>query len=595
MRLSKLFGRTLREPPADAELISHQLALRAGLIRQLAAGIYSYLPLGWRVLRNIERIMREEMDAIGGQEIHMPVVNPASIWQATGRYDAPAPGPALLRFRDRASHDMVLAMTHEEVVTDLLRTEVSSYRQLPFMVYQIQTKFRDEPRARGGLIRTREFTMKDAYSCHRDSEGLDEFYPRMHQAYVNIFQRCGTRTIAVAADTGIMGGAMSHEFMAVSAVGEDTLILCSSCDYAANSERATFIKPPGTSQAEDSSAEVATPGCKTIQDVADFVGVPAHQTLKVVFSTTDSGEIVLALIRGDLEVNPVKLANALGGCALHASSEEELQAAGIVAGYASPVGLSGYRVIADDSITLGSNFVAGANKEGYHLTNVNYPRDFAVTTVTDIALARAGDQCPQCHAALHTTRGIEMGHLFKLGTRYSQAVGATYLARDGAARPIVMGSYGIGTGRLMAAIIEENHDERGIIWPASVAPFQFHLLSLGTTQAAVVTAAERLYHNLLEAGHQVLYDDRDERAGVKFNDADLIGIPWRLAVSRKTLAQESVEVKRRDESTPRLVPINDLDAVLASLAASSSRERAVPERHGGLSSCRLRDGKLPTD
>jgi prolyl-tRNA synthetase len=567
MRLSKLFGRTLREPPAEAELISHQLALRAGLIRQLAAGIYSYLPLGWRVLRNIERIMRQEMDAIGGQEMRMPVVNPASIWQATGRYDAPAPGPALLRFRDRAAHDMVLAMTHEEVVTDLLRTEISSYRQLPFMIYQIQTKFRDEPRARGGLIRTREFTMKDAYSCHRDIESLDEFYPLMHQAYVNMLRRCGLQTISVAADTGIMGGAMSHEFMLVSDVGEDTLIICSSCGYAANAERATFIKPPGTSEREAPLAEVATPSCKTIQDVADYVGVPTHQTLKVVLYTTESGEIVLALIRGDLEVNPVKLANALGGCELHASSEEELQAAGIVAGYASPVRLSGFRVIADDSITLGDNFVAGANKEGYHLKNVNYPRDFVVATVTDIALARAGDPCPQCHALLQTTRGIEVGHLFKLGTRYSEAVGATYLGRDGGARPVVMGSYGIGTGRLMAAIIEQNHDERGVIWPASIAPFRFHLLSLGTTQEAVVTAAEQLYHHLLEAGHQVLYDDRDERAGVKFNDADLIGIPWRLAVSRKTLAQESIEVKKRDESTPRLLPLSDLDAALAGLAA----------------------------
>jgi len=567
MRLSKLFGRTLREPPAEAELISHQLALRAGLIRPLAAGIYSYLPLGWRVLHKIERIMREEMGAIDGQEMYMPVVNPAEIWRATGRYDAPAPGPALLRFHDRADHDMVLAMTHEEVVANLLRSEISSYRQLPFMIYHIQTKFRDEPRARGGLIRTREFVMKDAYSCHADFDSLDEFYPRMYQAYVNIFARCGIQAIAVAADTGVMGGTISHEFMLVSDVGEDTLVTCSYCGYAANVEKATFVKPAGASETEGHIMEVATPGCKTIEELAAFVGLPTHQTLKVVFYTTESGEVVLALIRGDLEVNLVKLANALGGADLRPSSEDELQAAGIIAGYASPVGLTGLRVIADDSISMGSNFVAGANKAGYHLKNVNYPRDFAVTALTDIALARAGDHCPHCSGTLQTTQGIEVGHLFKLGTKYSEAVGATYLDKDGQARPIVMGSYGIGIGRLMAAIIEENHDERGIIWPASVAPYQFHLLSLGTTQPQVTQAAEQLYDHLLGAGYEVLYDDRDESAGVKFNDADLLGIPWRIAVSPKTLAQHSVEVKKRSESTPRLIPVDELDAALAALTA----------------------------
>ncbi|MGC8787281.1 MAG: proline--tRNA ligase, partial [Anaerolineae bacterium] len=537
MRMSKLFGRTLREVPAEAELISHQLSLRAGLIRPLAAGIYSYLPLGWRVLRKIERIMREEMDAIGGQEMHMPVVNPAEIWRATGRYDAPAPGPALVRFRDRTNHDMVLAMTHEEVVADLLRREITSYRQLPFMIYHIQTKFRDEPRSRGGLIRTREFTMKDAYSCHPDFDSLDEFYPQMYQAYVNIFRRCGIRALPVAADSGVMGGAISHEFVVPSAAGEDTLVLCAHCGYAANTEKATFAKPAGVSENELPLQEIATPGCKTIADVAAFVGVPTHQTLKALFYTTEGGEIVMAMIRGDLEANLVKLANALGGAELRPSTEAELRAAGLVPGYASPVGLSGLRVIADDSITMGSNFVAGANKEGYHLKNVNYPRDFAVTAVTDIAMARAGDRCPQCSHPLQTMQGIEVGHLFKLGTRYSEALGATYLDRNGQERPIVMGSYGIGTGRLMAAIIEENHDEHGIIWPDSVAPYQLHLLSLGATQPEVHAAAEQLYHHLLETGYEVLYDDRDESAGVKFNDADLIGIPWRITVSRKTLAQ----------------------------------------------------------
>ncbi|MGQ9494452.1 MAG: proline--tRNA ligase [Anaerolineae bacterium] len=565
MRLSKLFGRTLREVPAEAELISHQLSLRAGLIRPLATGIYSYLPLGWRVRRKIERIMREEMDAIGGQELCMPVVNPAEIWRATGRYDAPAPGPALVRFRDRTNHDMVLAMTHEEVVADLLRREITSYRQLPLMIYHIQTKFRDEVRARGGLIRAREFTMKDAYSCHPDFTSLDEFYPQMYQAYVNIFRRCGIRALPVVADSGAMGGAISHEFLVPSAAGEDTLVLCTHCGYAANAEKATFAKPTGISEAERPLEEISTPDCKRIAKVAAFVGVPTQQTLKALFYTTESGEIVMALIRGDLEANLVKLANALGGAELRLSTEAELRAAGFVPGYASPVGLSGFRVIADDSITLGSNFVAGANKEGYHLRNVNYPRDFTVTSVTDIALARTGDRCVQCGSALETIKGIEVGHLFKLGTRYSEALGAMYLDKDGQERPIVMGSYGIDTGRLMAAMIEENHDEHGIVWPDSVAPYQLHLVSLGTTQPEAHAAAEQLYHHLLEAGYEVLYDDRNESAGVKFNDADLIGIPWRITVSRKTLAQESIELKRRSESTVRLVPLAELDALLAKL------------------------------
>ncbi len=562
MRFSRLFGRTLREAPADAELVSHRLALRAGLIRQLAAGLYSYLPLGWRVVHKIEDIMRQEMDAIGAQEMLMPVVNPAEIWRATGRYDAPAPGPALLRFQDRAKHDMVLAMTHEEVVADLLHTEVSSYRQLPLVVYHIQTKFRDEPRARGGLIRAREFTMKDAYSCHADTESLDAFYPQIRQAYENIFRRCNVHAIAVAADTGVMGGAVSHEYMLVSEAGEDTLVMCPACGYAANAERATFAKPACPAADPAALSEVATPDCQTIQQVADFVGVQTRQTLKVVLFTTASGEVIIALIRGDLDVNAVKLANALDGAELQPASEQELLAAGIVPGYASPVGRSGLRVIADDSITCGGNFVAGANKRGYHFVNVNYPRDFAVTAITDIALAHAGDACSSCGSPLQTARGIELGHLFKLGTRYTEALGATFLDQEGHAHPIVMGSYGIGSGRLLAAIIEENHDDYGIVWPAEVAPYQLHLLSLSSDTTEVAEASDRLYSALQEAGYDVLYDDRAERAGVKFNDADLIGIPWRVTVSPKTLAQDSVEVKKRSAREHQLVPLQDLEAML---------------------------------
>jgi prolyl-tRNA synthetase len=570
MRFSTLFGRTLRENPSDAELASHQLSLRAGLIRQLAAGIYSYLPIGWRVLRKIEQIMREEMDAIGGQELMMPVVQPAEIWRATGRYDAPAPGPALVRFQDRGGHDMVLAMTHEEVATDLARQEISSYRQLPQMVYHIQTKFRDEPRSRGGLVRVREFTMKDAYSFDVDYDGLNAFYPRIYQAYVSIFARCGVEAIAVEADTGIMGGAVSHEFMVVTEAGEDTLVLCPHCRYAANAEKAAFVKGEGPREPEAPLDKVPTPGTKSIEAVARLLGVEARQTLKAVFYSGPTGEVIFAVIRGDLDVNPTKLSNMVGGAELHPSTAEELEGAGIVAGYASPIGLSRVRVIADDSITTVNNAVAGANEVGYHYRNVNYPRDYRVDAVGDIALAREGDRCVNCGEPLTLSRGIEVGHLFKLGTTYSTSVGATFLDRDGMARPIVMGSYGIGTGRLLACIIEQHHDAKGIVWPVSVAPFQVHIVSLGK-EAEVAAAADGLYERL-RRGYEVLYDDRAESAGVKFNDADLIGVPVRLTVSRRTLDSGQFELKARWEADRRVVPADGVEAAIdAALAGDPAR------------------------
>ncbi len=568
MRFSKMFGRTIREIPSDAELISHQLSIRAGLIRQLAAGIYSYLPLGWRVIRKIEQIMREEMDAVDGQELSMPVVQPAEIWRITGRYDAPAPGPALLRFKDRTGHDMVLAMTHEEAVTDLARQELNSYRQLPVMVYQIQTKFRDEPRPRGGLVRVREFIMKDGYSFHPDQESLDAYYPRIYQAYLNIFRRCGVETVPVEADTGIMGGSASHEFMVLSEAGEDTLVLCPECKYAANAEKAEFAKGEGPQGPPLPLERVPTPGTTTIEAVARLIGVGTRQTLKAVFYSTPEGQVIFAVIRGDLDVNPAKLSNVLGGVELHISTEEELKAAGIVAGYASPVGLSGMRVIADDSVTRAYNLVAGANEPGYHLKNVNYPRDFQAERVADIALARSGDPCPRCGRPLTASRGIELGHVFKLGTKYSAAVGATYLDRDGVARPMVMGCYGIGAGRLLACIIEQHHDDKGIIWPPSVAPFQVHIVSLAGNDVRVVQAADALYERLLGAGYEVLYDDRQESAGVKFNDADLIGIPVRLTVSRRTVESQTVELKPRWSEEKRLVPEAELEAAIKETLAS---------------------------
>ena len=558
MRLSRLFGRTLREAPAEAELVSHKLLVRAGMIEQLAAGIYSYLPLGWRVLRRVEQIMREEMDAIGGQELLMPVVHPAEVWQATGRYQAPSPGPALARLKDRWGHDLVLAMTHEEVVADLLKSQISSYRQLPFMIYHIQTKFRDEPRPRGGLVRVREFVMKDAYSCHADAASIDEFYPQMYNAYVNIFRRCHLDHVAVEADTGMMGGAISHEFMVLTGVGEDTLIRCEGCTYSANVERAEIRRPEAAREEPRPLQAVPTPGTTSIEAVAAFLGVPTRQTLKAVFYTTAEGELIFAVIRGDLAVNEVKLANLLGGTLLRPATEEEIQRAGIVAGYASPIGVRGVRVVADRSVESGTNFVAGANRPGYHYLNVNYPRDFTADIVADIALAQAGLPCPRCGELLREARGIEIGHLFKLGTRYSAAVGATYLDQNGEARPIVMGSYGIGTGRLMAAIVEQHHDDKGIIWPPSVAPFQVHLVSLGLDQAGVRDAAESLYSELQKAGVEVLYDDREESAGIKFNDSDLIGVPLRLTISPRTVKTDSVEAKLRWQAERTWLPLSGI-------------------------------------
>lgn len=555
--MSQLFGNTLRENPADAEMPSHRLLVRAGMIRPLAAGIYSYLPLGWRVLRKIETILRQEMEAIGAQEMMMPIVQPAELWQATGRWQSM--GANMGRLRDRAGRDLALAMTHEEVVADLARHEIQSYRQLPCIVFHIQTKFRDEPRPRGGLVRVREFTMKDAYTLDADPEGLDVAYQKMYSAYVNIFCRCGLETLAVQADVGQMGGSASHEFMALNDCGEDTLLLCPTCGYAANAERATFARPQATRPPEGDVQEIATPNCKTIADVAAFVGVPTHQTLKAVFYTTDAGEFVFVVIRGDLEVNETKLCNILGGDEMRPATDDEILAAGAVPGYASPRGLSGVRVVADDSVRLGGNFVAGANREGYHLLNVNYPRDFEAQAVADIALARAGDACSACGAALTEARGIEVGHLFKLGARYSEALGATYLDAAGQAQPIVMGSYGIGAGRLMAVVVEQHHDERGIVWPVEIAPYHVYLVNLGYAPGEDTTqTAEALYDDLTAQGFEVLYDDRDERPGVKFNDADLIGAPVRVTVSQRSLAQGGLEVKPRDSSQRVIVPPDTL-------------------------------------
>lgn len=565
MRVSQLFNVTLREAPAEAEIASHQLLLRAGFIRQLAAGIFSYLPLGRRTLTKIENIMREEMNAIGGQEMTMPVVHPADIWKETKRWYQI--GSEMGRFKDKNNRDMVLAMTHEEVVADIVRKDIRSYRQLPRLIYHIQTKWRDDPRPRAGLIRVREFTMKDSYSLDADWEGLDKQYRAHYQAYYNIFHRCGIPVIAVKSDVGMMGGQMAHEYMYLTPVGEDTLVLCDNCGYSANRQIALFKKTPPPPEEPLPAEKVFTPDAKTIEALANYLQVPKQKTAKAVFLMatlpSEGGEykdaFIFAIVRGDMDLNETKLANTLKAKDLRSATEEEILGTGAVPGYASPVGLKNVLVVVDDLIPQSPNLVAGANEEGYHLKNVNYGRDFQANIVADITAAQDGDACIRCGAPLRTARGVEVGNIFKLGTRYSDTMGCTFLDKDGEEKPIIMGSYGIGSGRLMACIAEEHHDEQGLIWPITVAPYEVEIVSLGGQQSEQVQqVADNLYHELQSKGIEVLYDDRDESPGVKFMDADLIGIPIRLTVSERTTQQDAVEFKRRDQSEKRLVPLDEV-------------------------------------
>jgi len=572
MRMSKLFSNTLREAPGEAQVASHQLLLRAGFIRQHAAGIFSALPLGHRALTKIEQIVRQEMDAIGGQEIKMPVVNPAEIWQETGRWYTI--GAELGRFIDRTERDMVLAMTHEEIVTDLVRQEIHSYRQLPALIYHIQTKWRDDPRPRAGLIRVREFTMKDSYSLDADEAGLDAQYRAHYQAYFNIFRRCGLDPIAVGSDTGMMGGTMAHEFMVLTPIGEDTLMLCPACGYAANRQVATFRKPAAKPEAPRPIERVATPGVTTIDDLTVFLGITAAQTAKAVFMMATLAEagaereqFVFAVVRGDMALNETKLANAVRAKELRPATEAEIRAVGAEPGYGSPMGVRGAWVVVDEAVTTSPNLVAGANEAGYHLRNVTYGRDFAADVVCDIAAAQDGDACPTCGTPLRAERGVEVGNIFKLGTRYSAALGATYVDEAGDPHPVVMGSYGIGIGRALACIAEVHHDEHGLILPVSVAPYPVHLINLGPAGSEAEAAADRLYAELEGAGIDVLYDDRDRSPGIKFNDADLLGMPIRITVARRGLAQGAAELKLRAEDERTLVPLPDVvETVKACLA-----------------------------
>jgi prolyl-tRNA synthetase len=565
MRLSKLFGKTQREIPAEAETASHQLLLRAGMIAQVAAGVYSYLPLAWRALKKIENIIREEMDAAGGQELMMPVLQPLELWQETGRDQAF--GKGLFTLCDRRDRNLCLGPTHEEIVTKLVSQYVRSYRDLPLLLYQIQTKFRDEPRPRAGLLRVREFTMKDLYSFDTDEEGLSRSYNRMLEAYQNIYARCGLPTLLVEADSGAIGGKDSHEFMVVTETGEDEVIYCPECHYSANAEKAQSVKGEAPDEKPLPLEEVKTPGAATIEEVSRFLAIAPSRTLKAVFYVAD-GELIFVVIRGDLEVNEVKLKNALKCYELRLATEAEVTGAGIVAGAASPVGLSNIKVVADDSVTSGVNIVAGANQAETHLKNVNYPRDFSADVLTDIARAHAGEQCPRCQGKLLSAHGIEVGHIFKLGTFLSQKLGATFTDPDGLSHPIVMGCYGIGLGRLLAAAIEQNHDDKGIVWPPSIAPYDLYLCPLYFDNPEVAAATERLYNELTQAGWEVLFDDRVESPGVKFNDADLLGMPVRVTVSPRTLEKDSAEIKRRTEKQAEVVPLAELAARLKEISGA---------------------------
>ncbi len=561
MRMSEMFGHTLRGNPSEAETEGHRLLLRAGFMRQLASGIFSYLPLAHRALSKVEDVIREEMDAIGGQEMEMPVVQPADLWKESGRWYQV--GSELGRFKDKNDRDMILAMTLEEVVADLIRREVNSYRQLPAFIYQIQTKWRDDPRPRSGLIRAREFTMKDAYSLDADEAGLDRQYRANYAAYFNIFSRCGLPSVAVDSDVGMMGGSQAHEFMYLTPIGEDTLILCGNCGYTANRQIAGLTKPAAAPEEEKPLEKVTTPGTNTIESLAKYLDIPTAKTAKAIFMVASFEEseteekrekFIFAIVRGDMDYNDTKLTNAVGADDLRPAREAEIRAAGAEPGYGSPIGVKDATVVVDEAIADSPNLVSGANEEGYHYLNVNLGRDFEANVVADIAVANAGSGCPECGTPVRAERGVEVGNIFKLGTKYTEALGAEFLDRDGTSKPVIMGCYGIGVGRLLNCVAEEHRDSDGLIWPASIAPYQVHLVA--TEQTA--EQASELYEKLSAAGVEVLYDDREESLGPKFKDADLIGLPLRLTLTPRSLENGGVEVKERASGETAVVAVEEV-------------------------------------
>jgi len=546
------------EVPSDAEIISHQLMIRAGLIRKLTSGIYSYLPLGYRVIRKLEQIIREEMNRAGAQEVHLPMVQPAEIWQESGRWTYY--GKELLRLRDRHDHEYCLGPTHEEVITGLVRNDVKTYRQLPLNLYQIQTKFRDEVRPRFGVMRCREFGMKDAYSFDVDEEGAEKSYEKMFAAYNNIFRRCGLQFRPVEADSGSIGGKYSHEFMVMADSGEDAMVFCEKCAYAANLEKAEVACPEKKIIFEDDwlpLEDVDTPDVRTIEEVSAFLKVTPQNIVKTLIFNAD-GKPCAVLIRGDHEVNEVKVKNYLAAAELELASDDMIrEVTGAPRGFAGPVNIKA-PILVDYSVIDMVNFVTGGNRQDGHLKNVNVGRDFKVEAFTDLRIVNAGDPCPRCGQPIKTARGIEVGHVFKLGTKYSKAMKAVYLGKDGQEKIMIMGCYGIGIGRTVAAGIEQNHDDNGIIWPMPLAPYQVIITPVNINEITIRETAEYLYNAMITEGVEVLYDDRDERAGVKFKDADLIGIPLRVTVGHKNLQDGNVELKIRKTGANELCPLQDI-------------------------------------
>ena len=567
MRYSQLLLPTLKESPAEAEVVSHVLMLRAGFMRKLTAGIYSYLPYGLAAIRKVENIVREEMNRAGAQELLMPMVQPADLWKETGRYEKY--GPELLRFHDRHERESCLGPTHEEVITDIARKELHSYRDLPVNLYQIQTKFRDEIRPRFGLMRGREFIMKDAYSFDVSDEAAEVSYMKMYEAYKRIFTRCGLEFRAVQADSGAIGGSFSHEFMVLAKTGEDTIVICKNCEYAANMEKAVVKLTPVTSTEPLAEMEkVETPGKRKVEAVCEFLGIEPSRLVKTLVFKAD-GKPVAVLVRGDREVEEVKLKNLLGVADVEMAGDEEVfKVTGVPTGYLGPVGVS-IRVVADQEVAAMRNFYVGGNEKNYHLKNVNFGRDFQVEGVADLRQVTPDDPCPECGGQLKLTEGIEVGHIFKLGTGYSQSMNATFQDSDGQEKQFVMGCYGIGVSRVVAAAIEQNHDDNGIIFPVPLAPYTVIVLNLGVKDETISAAAEKVYRELQAAGLEVIIDDRDERPGLKFKDADLLGIPYRLTVGNSFVKSGKVEVRRRrDGATEEMAPEQ---------AVSALREKVLAE------------------
>lgn len=562
MRYSQILIPTLKEVPAEAEVISHQLMLRAGFIKKLTSGVYTYMPYGLAAIRRVENIVREEMNRAGAQELSMPMVQPADLWQESGRYEKY--GPELLRFRDRHERESCLGPTHEEVITDIARKELHSYRDLPVNLYQIQTKFRDEIRPRFGLMRGREFIMKDAYSFDVDDEAAEVSYRKMFDAYNRIFQRCGLEFRCVQADSGAIGGSFSHEFMVLADTGEDTIAVCNDCSWAANLEKAEVkLAEPGDSVEQQAMVKVETPGKRKVNSVCEFLAIKPDQLVKTLVYLADD-EPVAVLLRGDRELEEVKLKNYLGVTEIRPADDKEFyDATGVPSGYLGPVGIR-IRLLADQEVIQMVNLTVGANEKNHHLQNVNQGKDFEVREIADFRRLTNADPCPSCGGTIRLVEGIEVGHIFKLGTSYSESMKAFYQDRDGNGRPLVMGCYGIGVSRVVAAAIEQNHDANGIIFPAPLAPYQVTVLNLGLNDNEVSAAAEKIYTQLNEAGCDAFIDDRDERPGIKFKDADLLGFPYRITVGKRFKENSMVEVRRRQDGATEDVEIEDVVSYISS-------------------------------